>query len=104
MKYMVDIDGTICTTTISGNYEYAEPFINRINHFNSLYDQGNEIHYWTARGSASKGDWLAFTKNQLETWGVKYTSISCGKPTYDIWIDDKAQSDREYFSDIDNRF
>ena len=103
MKYMVDIDGTICNNTW-GDYSSAIPKKLRIAHLNKLYDSGEEIHYWTARGSASKGDWLAFTKNQLETWGVKYTSISCGKPTYDIWIDDKAQSDREYFSDIDNRF
>jgi hypothetical protein len=103
MKYMVDIDGTICTTTISGNYEYAEPFINRINHFNSLHDQGNEIHYWTARGGTTNKDWSELTKKQLEKWKVKYTSVNFKKPSYDIWIDDKAQNVESYFNDIINR-
>jgi hypothetical protein len=71
MKYMVDIDGTICTTSITSNYEYAEPFINRITHFNSLYDQGHEIHYWTARGGTTNKDWSELTKKQLEKWKVK---------------------------------
>ena len=56
MKYMVDIDGTICTTTADGNYEYAEPFVNRIKYFNELYENGHGIHYWTARGGATGKD------------------------------------------------
>lgn len=102
MIYYVDIDGTICTNTNS-NYQLAEPLIDRIKHFNNLYQCGNEIHYWTARGGSSGKDWSEFTKNQLDSWGVKYTSLNFKKPSYDIWIDDKAVSDREYFNDIDNR-
>ncbi len=37
MKYIVDIDGTICTTT-NGDYANAEPYLSRIQHFNMLYD------------------------------------------------------------------
>ena len=103
MIYYVDIDGTICSTTVTSNYEYAEPFIKRITHFNKLFDEGHEIHYWTARGGNSGKDWSKFTKEQLDKWGVKYTSLNFNKPKYDIWIDDKALSDREYFRDIDNR-
>jgi len=102
VKYIVDIDGTICNNTW-GDYHEATPKRLRIAHLNRLYDEGHEIHYWTARGSATGKDWLGFTKNQLETWDVKYTSVSCGKPTYDVWIDDKAMSDKEYFRDTDNR-
>ena len=103
MKYMVDIDGTICSTTVNGNYEYAEPFVNRIHHFNMLYYHGNEIHYWTARGGNTGKDWSSLTRKQLAEWGVKYTSLSFNKPSYDIWIDDKAQNVEAYFNDISDR-
>ena len=103
MKYMVDIDGTICSTTVNGNYEYAEPFLNRIDHFNTLYDEGNEIHYWTARGGTTGKDWSELTKKQIAKWGVKYTSLSFNKPSYDIWIDDKAHNVEAYFNDISDR-
>jgi hypothetical protein len=96
MKYIVDIDGTICTST-NGDYAEAEPYLSRITHFNNLYDAGNEIHYWTARGSNSGKDWLELTLQQLSSWGVKYTTAQTGKPAYDIWIDDKAFNVGTYF-------
>jgi hypothetical protein len=96
MKYIIDIDGTICTTT-NGDYPNAEPYLSRILHFNMLYDAGNEIHYWTARGGVSGKDWTDFTIKQLNDWGVKYTSVSTGKPVYDVWIDDKAFNVGTYF-------
>jgi hypothetical protein len=98
---MVDIDGTICYNNNS-KYEISEPDAERIKHFNELYEQGNEIHYWTARGANSGKDWEEFTIRQLNKWGVKYHSLRFGKPHYDIWIDDKAQNDKEYFKTIKN--
>jgi hypothetical protein len=100
MKYMIDIDGTICTLTVNSNYVYAEPFVNRIAHFNDLYDQGHEIHYWTARGGTTGKDWSELTKKQLAEWNVKYTSVSFKKPSYDIWIDDKAHNVDNYFNNL----
>ena len=96
MKYIIDIDGTICTLT-NGDYAEAEPYLFRIKHFNNLYDAGNEVHYWTARGSNSGKDWLELTLQQLNDWGVKYTTAKTGKPTYDVWIDDKAFNVGTYF-------
>ena len=95
---MVDIDGTICTQIRpKPDYPKHKPYKERIEYLNKLYDEGHEIHYWTARGSGSGKDWREFTKNQLKEWGVKATSINCGNPMYDVWIDDKAVSDGEYF-------
>lgn len=102
MKYIIDIDGTICTKTNS-EYEKAEPLLDRIFIINSLYDEKNEIHYWTARGSSSGKDWTEFTKNQLSNWGCKYNTLKLGKPTYDIWVDDKALSDVEFFNSNTNK-
>lgn len=99
MIYMVDIDNTICYTTDS-DYENSKPIKERIEHFNQLYDEGHEINYWTARGAKSHLDWKQFTQRQLEEWEVKYSSILFHKPHYDIWIDDKAQNDKEYFKNI----
>ena len=37
---------------------------------------------------------------QLKKWGVKFHNLSVGeKPVYDLLIDDKALSDKEYFKD-----
>ena len=36
MRYVIDIDGTICTNT-NGNYEKAIPYKDRIDKVNKLY-------------------------------------------------------------------
>jgi hypothetical protein len=101
MKYMVDIDGTICNSP-SSNYSESMPIVQRITKINELFDQGNEIHYWTARGGNSGKDWSEFTKVQLAYWGCKYTTLNFNKPTYDIWIDDKAIEAEAYFEHSSN--
>jgi len=92
IKYAIDIDGTICDNTW-GNYEEAVPNLERIDYINYLYESGNEIKMFTARGSATKKDWFEFTKKQLESWGLKYHHLIMGKPDADIFIDDKAIND-----------
>ena len=99
MIYYVDIDGTICDQEIGRDYKLSQPYKDRIAHFNNLYEAGNEIHYWTARGMESGKDYSVLTIQQLEDWNVKYTSVNFKKPHYDIWIDDKAQNVDKYFED-----
>ena len=53
MKIYVDIDNTICKTD-GTDYKGATPIKKHIEKINKLYSEGNEIHYWTARGSVSK--------------------------------------------------
>ncbi len=89
IKYIVDIDGTICNTKKS-DYQNSIPSYKIIEKFNILYDTGNEVHYWTARGANSGINWDELTIKQLRLWNVKYTSINMNKPHYDVWIDDKA--------------
>jgi len=97
MVYIVDIDGTICSSTDS-KYEEAEPIQSRIEYFNKLYEEGHVIMYWTARGMGRfKGNkqkaisaFYAFTEKQLKGWNVKYSELRLGKPSYDFWVDDKA--------------
>lgn len=101
MIYIVDIDGTICEIKFhpdgSVNYDAAVPLYDRIEKMNKLYDEGNEIHYWTARGSASGIDRSEITHKQMKEWGVKYTSLKLKKPHYHLWIDDKAINAEQFF-------
>lgn len=100
MIYIVDIDQTICyTTKKKGQWDYKNsiPMKYRIDRINELYNTGHTVIYWTARGSGSGIDWKELTTNQLNKWGCKYHELRMSKPSYDVWIDDKALSDEEYF-------
>ena len=91
MVIYVDIDNTICYTENS-DYENSKPRYDQIEKINKLYDEGNEIIYWTARGGHSGIDWSDLTRVQLNSWGCKYDYLSVGeKPLYDLIIDDRAK-------------
>ncbi len=94
MIIYVDIDGTICRTEGS-DYITAEPRYEQIVKINKLYDKGNTIIYWTARGTVTQIDWLTLTKEQLDDWGCRYHDLRVGKPQYDLWIDDKSKNIEE---------
>ena len=106
MIYVFDIDGTICASS-NGEYENPTPLQNRIDKVNELYDEGNTIIFQTARGmgrsnnseSFAYAKFYEFTKQQLEGWGVKYHSLFLGKPSGDIYIDDKGINDEDFFTD-----
>lgn len=96
MNLYIDIDGTICTNT-TDNYEDALPIKERIEKVNKLYNEGNTITYWTARGSRSGNNYEALTKKQLQEWGCKYNNLILGKPSYDLYIDDKSHNVDSYW-------
>ena len=91
MLIYVDIDNTICQTK-GMDYENSKPIFENISKINNLFDQGNKIYYWSARGSVSKIDWHEITQNQLMNWGCKFNHLSVGeKPPYDLLICDKSK-------------
>ena len=102
--YVIDIDGTICSDSF-GEYEKAKPIDARIELVNKLYQDGNQIIFFTARGMGSSGNdieaakekWFEFTKKQLEEWGVKHHALFLGKPAADEYIDDKGVSPEVFF-------
>jgi hypothetical protein len=104
MIYVIDIDGTICTS--NNGYEFSVPLEDRITHINELYNRGHYIKYFTARGMGRhEGDvgkaftqFYTMTQEQLKKWGCKYHELILGKPSGDIYIDDKGVSDVGYFS------
>lgn len=90
-KFIIDIDNTICNTQNS-DYHNSQPIYSRIKSINRLYNEGNQIIYWTARGATTGKNWEDLTKSQLKQWGCLYHDVMFGKPSYDVWIDDKAIS------------
>jgi hydroxymethylpyrimidine pyrophosphatase-like HAD family hydrolase len=99
MIYCFDLDGTLCQTE-KVDYMRAEPFQERIERVNSLYDEGHTIIIETARGSVSGEDWFKETKKQLKSWGLKYNFLRTGmKQNADIYIDDKGKHSDDFFKD-----
>jgi len=92
MIYCFDLDNTICATAQSKKYEESVPYWPVINYINNLKSQGHYIKIFTARGSSSGVDWYELTELQLYKWGVDYDELILGKPSFDIFIDDKAEN------------
>ena len=105
MRWIFDIDGTICDTKYNkqdGKWEYksSKPRKNIIDKINHLYDMGEYIILFTARGSIIKGDWENITKKQLDSWGIKFHELRFGKPGGEIYVDDRTITPEEF----NNRF
>lgn len=106
--YVFDIDGTICTLS-GGDYSDALPMVDRIQEVNNLYLSGNYIVFHTARGMGRyKNDkekatsmFYDFTVKQLNKWGVKYNELHLGKPSGDVYVDDKGVKDEDFFNTRD---
>lgn len=107
--YVIDIDGTICNKPQyedDDRYENSIPKLDRIKKINKLYEEGNIIKYFTARGMGRSGDnpnvsikmFYELTKNQLDSWGCKYHKLILGKPSADYYIDDKGIRDYDFFN------
>ncbi|OIP10498.1 MAG: hypothetical protein AUK49_03830 [Betaproteobacteria bacterium CG2_30_68_42] len=89
LTYCFDIDGTLCTNT-EGDYEHAEPYPDVIAEVNRLFDDGHTIMLLSARGTTTGIDWRPATERQLAAWGVRYHVLHLGKPSADVYVDDKA--------------
>jgi len=104
MIIFVDIDDTICTGGIPDDYNLAKPLIQNIDKINNLYDKGNLIVYWTARGTMTQEDWFKDTHKQLKEWGCKFHELKMGKPSYDLLIDDKAIEAGVFFNEDNSHY
>tara|TARA_R110002096_G_scaffold94677_5_gene213033 strand:- start:89 stop:400 length:312 start_codon:yes stop_codon:yes gene_type:complete len=102
MILYVDIDETICMSPDDRDYAKAKPIKKNIDKINKLYDDGNVITYWTARGTGSGIDWRDVTEKQFDKWGVKYHDLKFGKPIYDLFVDDKNINSETFFKGEEN--
>ena len=107
MIYCFDIDGTVCSETY-GDYTNAKPIIERVEIINKLYDNGHTIYFYTARGMGRSNNnqnlahekLYQYTKNQLDSWNIKYHKLFFGKPKSDYYIDDKNILPNMYFKNL----
>lgn len=87
-----DIDGVIAKFDPTLRYDQAGPVSDIISIINHLYDCGNKIILFTARGSETGIDWSQTTEEQMKRWGVKYHELRFGKPAATFYVDDKNLS------------
>ena len=79
-------------------YFKAKPIKNNITKINELYGRGYFIKIFTARfmgrnnENQKKAKQRGFlkTKQQLKKWNIKYHKLIFGKPSYDLFIDDRS--------------
>lgn len=94
-KFCFDLDGVICTTK-GNDYRNAKPKQKVINIINQLYEK-NYILIYTSRFMGRNKDNVKmankkgykFTFQQINNWGLRFDKLLLGKPSYDIFIDDK---------------
>lgn len=97
MVYIFDVDGTILTNVEDGDYRKSRPIPGRIERVNQLYESGNYIIYWTARGATTGRDWTQYTEQQLRGFGCRFNEFHTKKPHYHVWVDDKARNADDFF-------
>ena len=93
-----DIDNVICKTNSTNDYSKSIPIKKNIQAINEAYNNGFNIILFTARYMGRyKGNLTKVKKGikpltlkQLKKWGVKYHKIYFGKPSFDLFIDDKS--------------
>jgi len=98
-----DLDEVLCTRDEKQKdpikkYYSCMPIKKMIKVCNELYNSGNRIIIYTARGmTTQKGNTndvysklYNLTLNQINTWGIMYHQLVMGKIHYDLLIDDKA--------------
>jgi len=90
VKYIIDIDDTICEMPDINDYSY-ENLINRkpiketIKVVNNLFKQGHYIVFFTSRPSWD----YEVTKEWLIKNEIRFNQLIMGKPLGDVYIDDK---------------
>lgn len=96
MQIIIDLDGTICTEEKTFSRSLAQPKEGAVDSINKLFDAGHTIIIYTAR------TWMEFemTTDWLKKNKLKFHQLVMGKPIGDVWIDDRAISFNNNWSEI----
>tara|TARA_Y100000992_G_C20937666_1_gene337494 strand:- start:164 stop:526 length:363 start_codon:yes stop_codon:yes gene_type:complete len=94
--FCFDIDGVICNTK-ENKYQNSKPNKNTIKIINELYKK-NKIIIFTSRYMGRNNDNIKKAKSQgyqktfrqLKSWGLNFHKLKFGKPSFDIYVDDKS--------------
>ncbi len=103
-----DIDNVICKTDTTRDYSKSIPIKKNIKIINEAYNNGFNIILYTARcmgrykGNLTKvkKQIKPLTLKQLKNWEVKYHKIYFGKPSFDLFIDDKSLFFKKNWSNL----
>jgi capsule biosynthesis phosphatase len=101
MKFKIicfDIDNVICKTNVNKDYSKSKPIKKNIKLINEIYNKGYIVILYTARymgrceGNLTKikKKIKPLTLKQLKSWKVNYNKIYFGKPSFDLFVDDKS--------------
>ncbi len=88
-RFVFDIDGVIAQFDESLDYANVGPRPAMVKAIQKLYEAGNEIVLFTARGYVTGVDWKETTIEQMKKFGVPYNELIFGKPNADYYVDDK---------------
>lgn len=87
MRIAFDLDGTVVRNgTVENKFLDAEVDQLMLELVNSLYDDGHEIYFFTARDQYYQAE----TEEWLREKGFKFHYCIFSKPFYHIFIDDRA--------------
>ena len=95
--YCFDLDNVLCKT-FGNNYKKSKPIKKNIKVLNILKKKGHYIKIFTSRFMGrnkenikkAKLQGYEFTLKQLKNWRVNFHKLIFGKPSYDLFIDDKS--------------
>ena len=92
-----DLDNVLCKTRKS-DYIKSKPLKRNIDLVNDLFNNGFYIKIFTARYMGRNNDnrlkaikqAKKITEIQLKKWKINYHKLILGKPSFDIYVDDKS--------------
>jgi CMP-N-acetylneuraminic acid synthetase len=87
--FVFDLDGVVARLVPDNDYARARPEPETVAAVNRLFEAGNRIVLYTARGTVTGIDWREASERQLAEWGVKYHELRFGKPAGDFYVDDR---------------
>ncbi len=87
MKIAFDLDNTVLTQgSPENNYIDSQVKDGMVEFVNSLYNQGHEIYFFTARHFKHH----VYTDNFMRKSGFKFHGIYLNKISVDLFVDDRA--------------
>ena len=106
LEFLFSLGRMSFTGKFANNYNKSIPIKKNIAIFDFINKKGHYIKIFTSRymGRNKENKKLAiqqgfkFTKKQLENWRVTYDELIFGKPSYDVFIDDKNLSFKKNWS------
>ena len=109
MRICFDLDGTLCDGDEPGDagtdYSRCQPLPGAANLLRDLRAQGHTVIIQTARGMGSSHGNVGVAQakvaglvfEQLKTWGFEYDEIYFGKPSAELYVDDKGLTALEFW-------